>query len=94
MIEELGVGTMSLAARRPQPFAMELLEAVPQHRPVRFLENVESDLYAIVRPDTQDVAVEGGVMKFAERQTVWHDREALWMSVREYVRRLKQFLVT
>lgn len=85
---------MAGATRRPQRLAVEFLETMLQHRAIRFLKNVKSDLDSIVRPDAQDVAVERRVMKFAKRQTIWHDCETLRMPIRENVRRLEQFLVT
>ncbi len=85
---------MTAATRSPQRPAVEFLEAVLQHRSIRFFENVESNLDAIVRPDAQDIVVKRGVMKLAKSQTVRHDRKALGVPVGQDVRRLKQFLVT
>ena len=54
---------------------MEALEAVAEHGAVFFDEDVRADLDDVVGGNTQEVAVEGGVVEFAEGQTVF-DRGA------------------
>lgn len=55
---------------------MELLKAVRQHRAVALLDHVTADLGDKVRPDSDDVAVVGGVMDLAQSQPVRNDRSA------------------
>jgi hypothetical protein len=53
---------------------MKPLQAVDQHRSVRFLEHVVTHFDLVVGPNGHQVRVEGRVMKRAERDAVWHGR--------------------
>ena len=73
--------------------ALEALQPVLQHRAISLSENVKSHLHGEVGADAQDMAVKGGVMEFAEGQTVWDDRFSLGVPIREDVSSLQQFLM-
>lgn len=49
---------------------MNLLQAVAEHGAVVFLEDVTSDDEAVLGSDAEDMSVERGVVKFAERNPV------------------------
>jgi hypothetical protein len=67
---------------------MKLLKAVLQHRTVYLVEHVQPDLDLIVRPDSENVRVEGRVVKFAQRQPIRNDgmslRGPVWQDVRGF----------
>ena len=59
------------------------LQPVLQHRPVRLLQNVASDLYYSVRANAQNVGIESTVMEPAKRDPIWHDGLAARICVRQ-----------
>ena len=52
---------------------MQGLDPMYQRGTVRLAEQVVTHLHDVVGPDTEEVAIEGGVMELAERQAVRHD---------------------
>ena len=68
---------------------MQFLQPVPKHRAVLFLEDVGANLNHEIRPDTEDVSVERGVVNLAQSNTVWDDRMPVRMAIRENVRGLE-----
>jgi hypothetical protein len=58
--------------------ALKPLKAVTEHRTISFSKNVGPDFHLQIGSHAQDVRVEGGVMKLAQRQTVRHN----WLSSR------------
>jgi hypothetical protein len=69
---------------------LEPLNTVDEHRSVHLFENVRPDLDHVVRSDAQDVRIESGMMKPAQRETVGYDRFALWVQIRNDVRGVEQ----
>ena len=55
------------AIRCPNGPLVELLEPVLQHRPVNLFEHVETDHDLVVGSDAENLRIEGGVVKLAER---------------------------
>lgn len=65
--EELSVWPLRAARRDDEQLvALELLQTVPQHRTVGLLEDVMADLDYEVRPDADDLAIEGCVVQLAD----------------------------
>jgi hypothetical protein len=62
---------------------------VPKHWAIDLLQHVEPNLDFQVWSDAKDVGVEGGVMEFAERQSVSDDWLSSWMPVWQNVRRIE-----
>jgi hypothetical protein len=64
---------------------MEALEAVNQHRAVLLFQNVLTHLHNVVRSDSEEVRVEGGVMQSAEGDAIPHrwdaERVRVWQDV-------------
>ena len=65
---------------------MKRLDRVHERRPVALFEDVRSYLNDAVRSDSQEAAVEGGVVQLAQRQTVPYGWLALGIGVRHDVR--------
>jgi len=65
--------------------ALEALEAMPKHRPVDFFQHVEAHGDLEVGRDADEVAVEGGMVELAQRETVGNDWLPQGMAVREDV---------
>ena len=74
--------------------AIELLETVPEHRTVSLLEDQGSYVNAVVRADTKNVSIVGGMMDLAERKPVGDDRGASVIVVGDDVSGIKQFNMT
>jgi len=68
---------------------VKALQAVLQHRSVRFFEDVVPEFDDTVGPNAEDVRVERSVVQAAQRETVRNDWEPLWMAVRQDVRGLE-----
>src|SRR5258708_6368165 len=81
-------------ARRQDLYPLEALQTVTQHGAIGLAKDVEAYLDAQLRRDSQDVAIEGGVMQLAQRKAVGDDRFASGMAIGQDVRRLQQLLVT
>ena len=73
--------------------ALEALEAMPKHRPVDFFQHVEAHGDLEVGRDADEVAVEGGVVELAERETVGNDRLPQGMAVGEDVGGFQQLIM-
>ncbi len=72
---------------------MHALEAMSQHGAVLFFEDVTPDLeLQIVRPDTDEVMVEGGVMDLAQRKAIRNDRITTFVAVGNDMGSVEQFL--
>jgi hypothetical protein len=67
-----------------------LLQPVAQHRAVLLGEDVMSDFHHQIGPDTENVAVKGGVVDFAQRQSIRHDWLAEGILVADDVRCVEQ----
>ena len=74
-----------LAGRVKNALGVEALEAVAEHGAVFFDEDVQADLDDVVGGNTQEVAVEGGVVEFAEGQTVFDRGDPLGIAIGEDV---------
>ena len=72
---------------------MEPLQAVDQHRAVGLLEHVSAHLDLIIRPDRQQVRIEGGMMQRAEGDAVRHRRRAKRFTVANDVSGLQELIV-
>lgn len=70
---------------------VQILQPVAEHRAVLLLEDVVPDLDHQVRPDAEDVPIEGGVVDLAQRNPIGDHRVAVRMPIREDVRGLEQF---
>jgi hypothetical protein len=55
---------------------VEVLQTVQQHRAVDLEEDVLPDLDRVVRPDAQEICIEGCVVKFAQGEAVGHNGSA------------------
>ena len=71
--------------------AVELLETVFEHRTVVFFEDAFADIYLVVRADSKDVSVIGGVMNLAQGQTILNHRRTTIICVRNDVSRVQKF---
>ena len=65
-----------------------------QHRPVDLLQQIRADLDDEIGPDTEDVAVVGGVMDLAEGQAIAHGGNTRLLTVRDDVRGVKERTVS
>jgi len=72
--------------------AASALQPVAQHGTVGLVHDVASHFDDEVRPDAQEVPVEGRVVQLAERETVRDDRLPLRMPVRQDVSCVEQLL--
>jgi len=73
---------------------VDLLEADDEHWTVVLGQDRRLDLDHVIGPDREEEAVEGGVMKLAERYAVADDRVALRMAVGRDVGGVQELLVT
>src|SRR5688500_18624010 len=73
--------------------AVHSLQAVPEHRPIDLVENVDSDMYSRLRIDAQNVCVVRAVMDLAESQSVGDYRLASRVTIRKNVGSIEQFYV-
>src|SRR5262245_21437188 len=71
------------APRNMQARTLKALRAVDEHRPVFLTEDVASSLDHQVRPNAQDLSIEGRVVQRAEREAVRDHRHSARMAVRE-----------
>lgn len=85
LFEELSSRMKRGVVRHNEPGTLEPLQAMFQHRPVHFLEDIQPDFDRQVRSDPEHVLVEGCVMEFAERQAVLDDGSPLRVTIRENV---------
>ena len=83
--QEVAIGLEVIGARHVDAPALEALQAMLEHRPVDFLQHVEAHDDLEVRRHADDVRVERGVVKLAEREAVGNDRLAQRMAVGEDV---------
>ena len=71
--------------RHRDPHALEPLEPVLEHRPVRLAQDIEPEVHHEIRADAQDVAIEGRMVELAERDAIGDDgfspRVAVWQGV-------------
>jgi len=70
------------------------LDRVNQRGSVVLLKNIPAHLKHVIRAESQEVTIEGRVMQGAQRQPVADKGFSGWLSVRDYVRRIKELLVT
>jgi hypothetical protein len=73
-----------------QTLALKSLQAMQKHGSVDLFEDVHPNIDLKVRPNPKDVSVVGGVMQFAERDTVGDDRFPLGVLVWKNVCGVKQ----
>ena len=83
LLEEGCVGPVGGSVRHNQTISLETLQPVLQYRAINFGEHIVAHLDHEVRPDADDVHVEGGMVQFAQRQPVGHGRKAEGMGVQE-----------
>ena len=69
------------------------LQAVNQHRPILFLEDVASNLDDSVRANANEQTIECGVMELAQRKSVRYPRVSSWFAVGHDVGCVEQFVV-
>ena len=71
--------------RHRDPHALEPLEPVLEHWPVRLAQDIEPEVHHEIRADAQDVAIEGRMVELAERDAIGDDgfspRVAVWQDV-------------
>lgn len=92
--QEVGVGPQRFPPRNLNPLSRQPLQTVDQHRPVDLVEDIAPHLHHVVGAHAQDVAVEGGVVQLAERQSVRDDRLPERVRVGQDVRGVQEFAVT
>lgn len=72
--------------------AVTFLQSVTQHRSIDFFEQILPNLDGeVVRPYSQDLLVERGVMDLAQREAIGHGRNASFLRVRHDVRGVEEF---
>ena len=71
--------------------AVHFLKAMPEHRPVDFVEQLLIDSDFVLWSDAEKVAVECRVVDLAQCHPVWHDRIATVLAVTNDVRGIEQF---
>jgi hypothetical protein len=94
LLEQLRLGARIPGARRRKARVVHALEGVSEHRAIDLVEDVLSDMHGQVRSDTEDVAVEGGVVDLAEGKAVGNDRCSMGLPVGDDVRRVQQLGVS
>ncbi len=75
----------SLVRRHKDLRAVKPLESVNQHRSVRFIQDIFAHLHNAVRADSDQIRVERGMVKSAQRQSVRYGRDAERVSIRQDV---------
>ena len=83
--QKVAIGLEVVGARHVDAAALEVLQAVLEHRPVDLLQHVEAHRDLEVGRDADDVGVERGVVQFAEREAVGNHRLAERVALREDV---------
>ena len=63
-----------MSARDYQRFQMKALESVAQRWSIAFLEHITPDLNDVVRPNPENLSIEGPMVNCAHRDSVRHDR--------------------
>src|SRR5881628_3277377 len=91
--QAVAIGLEVVGARHVDTPALEALQAVLEHRPVDFLQHVEAHGDLEVRRDADDVGVERGVVKLAEREAVGNHRLAERVAIREDQGGLQQLVM-
>ena len=79
--------------RQKNLVAVDPFQPVQKHRPVLFIQDLLPDLDDVVRPDTDELPIEGGVVQLAEREPILHSRLAARLRVRNDVGGVEQLLV-
>ena len=65
---------------------MHLLEPVLEHGAVTFPEEIFVDVDVIVRVNSQEVGVVGRMVDLAHAQAIGHDRNSMFVGIRDDVR--------
>ena len=71
---------------------MKALEPVDQHRTIRFIEHVPTNLDDAVRPNPDQISIERRVVEAAKRDSVRYRRLTKGICIRQDVCGLEQFL--
>lgn len=58
---------------------------MPEHGTVAFLENLSADVNRVIRTYAKDVGIVGGMVDFAQGETVLNNRDAPHVGVRDDV---------
>jgi len=72
---------------------MHSLKSVEQHGPVLFFQDIIPNLDDIIGPYADHETVKGGMVQFAEGNTVIHNGITVGFSIRDNVSRIQQFEV-
>ena len=70
--------------------AVQRLDAVHERGSILLFQDVGTHLDHVVRPDSEKVAIERGMVQLAERQAVLYHRRTLRLGVGHDVRRVEQ----
>ena len=78
-LQSLAIGLFGCSSWNEQLPSVVSLQAVLEHGPVDFTEDVVTDLDDVVRPNTEDVGIERSVVDLAQRKPVGDDGLTLLM---------------
>jgi hypothetical protein len=91
--QPIAIRLEALIVRDSDPHALEPLKPVLEHRAVRLAQDIQPKVYHEIRADTEDVAIEGRVVKLAERDSIGHDGLTPRIAVGQDVGGLEQLQV-
>jgi len=72
---------------------MKALKSVDEHRSIRLIQNVRSNLDDQVRPYPEKISIERGMVQFAQCESVRDERLSKRIGVGDYVCGVQQFVV-
>ncbi|MBI3403255.1 MAG: cupin domain-containing protein [Acidobacteria bacterium] len=92
LFQQSSIRLPRISTRREQSCAVESLKTMNQHRAVRLIEHVLPHFDNGVGRDSNEVPIEGGMMKLAQREAVGNGRHAERIRIRHDMRGLEQFV--
>lgn len=91
--QSISVGFVITTFWQKYLFTMHLLNAMSQHRPIHFFQNIFPNMYLVIWANPHYVAVKGGMVNLAKRQPVGGYCVPIGMAVRGDVGSIEELTV-
>lgn len=90
MLEPLWIRSKSGGARNVDLLPLEALESMAEHGAVLLAQDVLPHFHDEVGANAEEVPIEGGMMEFAQRESIGDDRCPIRLGVRDDVSRIEK----
>ena len=91
--QSISVGFVITTFWQKYLFAMHLLNAMSQHRPIHFFQNIFPNMYLVIRANPHYVTIKGGMVNLAKRQSVGGYSKTIGMAIRGDVSSIEELPV-